>query len=131
MIVNCQCTLQATEFSAEQKAEVLKIHKECRAVSGMTETDEDNIIQHHYDNLDKDKMKKHFVCVAKKVHYMHEDGTLDIEEIKKRSAEQKSTPAEIQRIVDECAIQKDSPGRTAIHFFKCKHDVIGEINLKA
>lgn len=108
----------------EQKAEFRQLNKECGEVSGLTHDDISNSFSGNHSDLDKEKAKKHLVCIAKKVHYLNEDGTLNAERIRQRALEHSANPAEVEKVVN-CAVQKGTPEETVGHFFKCKHEAVG------
>lgn len=117
---------QSLEYTAEHKAEAAKYNKECRAVSGFTDQDEENLVQHKHQALDKEKVKKHFTCIAQKAGYVNAEGKIDIEEITKKAHEAKATPEELAKIL-ECAVDKENVEHTAVHFFRCKHNAVGSL----
>lgn len=99
----------------------MKNVKECAELSGLSEEDLTKLKEETTaKTLDKEKVKKHFLCLAKKSHYINDEGKLDIEVIKKRANDVKATPEELAKILD-CAVEKQDAEHTALHFLICKY----------
>nr|QUP79514.1 odorant binding protein 21 [Monochamus saltuarius] len=101
----------------EEKEQLHEIHEKCQA-NPATYAD-DKLLENLSQNLDNPQVQAHMLCESTKVGLQCKNGHLNIKTIKKKVALCVEDEKEVDRLVKECAIQKDTPGKTAVYLFMC------------
>ncbi|XP_018565043.1 uncharacterized protein LOC108906302 [Anoplophora glabripennis] len=101
----------------EEKEKLHKIHEECQA-DPATYAD-DKLLENLSQNLDNPQVEAHMLCESTKVGLQCKDGHLNIKTIKEKVALCVKDEKEVDRLVKKCAIQRETPGKTAVYLFMC------------
>lgn len=104
-------------------------HKECAKISGLSEKEIDKIHNYPRDG-DDENMRKHLVCLVKKLNYLNEDGTLNTEAMRKKLTNLKITDDQMEKIMKDCITKKSTEEETVANYVKCKHEILGPMDLK-
>ncbi|KAJ8979038.1 hypothetical protein NQ317_005142 [Molorchus minor] len=93
------------------------IHDACQADPA---TNADHELLHDLSaNLDNPQIGAHMLCESKGVGLQNERGELDKEVIRSKISLTIDDLARVNNLVNECAIPKNTPEKTAIHLFMC------------
>nr|AXO78390.1 odorant binding protein 12 [Xylotrechus quadripes] len=93
------------------------IHDACQA-NPATYADHD-LLHDLSANLDNPQVGAHMLCESKGVGLQKENGQLDPDTIRDKISLTIGDAAQVDRLVKECAIPKNTPEKTAIHLFMC------------
>lgn len=104
-------------------------HKECSKESGLSEADINKIHNFPCDG-DDEQIRKHLVCLGKRINFLNEDGTLNPENIKTKLREIKVSDEQIEKIMKDCITKKSTMEKTMARYLKCEHEIIGKFDLK-
>ncbi|KAJ8924145.1 hypothetical protein NQ315_006929 [Exocentrus adspersus] len=106
------------------------LHDQCQADPA---THADHELLHHLsENIDNPQVGAHMLCESKAVGLQSENGELDLDTIKSKVALSVNDDKEVDRLVKECAIKKNSAEKTAIHLFMCldKNGAASQLDLE-
>lgn len=89
-------------------------HQECATESGI----EEDVIKKTFagDLVEDEKLKKHVLCVNRKLGFFNDDGEIQVEVIRKTIGEDIDN---VDELVEKCTVDKGSPEDTAFSFAKC------------
>lgn len=60
--------------------------------------------------------------MLKKINYLNNNGSFNVNEIKSKMASGSKTQTEIDNVIRKCAVQKNTPEQTAWEFYKCAYN---------
>nr|AXO78383.1 odorant binding protein 5 [Xylotrechus quadripes] len=104
----------------EQKQKLIAYHKECGAQSGV---DKELIAKARKGDFSDDpKLKEHLFCVAKKIGSFNEAGEIQQQVLKPKITAALGDEALAQKLLDECAVKKDTPQDTVYAAVKCYYE---------
>nr|AXO78393.1 odorant binding protein 15 [Xylotrechus quadripes] len=93
------------------------IHDACQADPA---TNADHELLHNLAaNIDNPQVGAHMLCESKGVGLQKPNGELDPETIRSKLTVFIDDPAKVDKLIKECAIQKNTPEKTAIYLFMC------------
>lgn len=101
----------------EEKEKLHEIHEECQADPATYADDE--LLEDLSNNLGNPQVEAHMLCESTKVGLQDENGQLDLDAIRKKVALCVEDEQEVDRLVEECAKQRETPGKTAVYLFMC------------
>lgn len=67
--------------------------------------------------VDDPKIEECGICILKKIGSMDANGKLQIDDIKLAAKE--AFGAKADKVVEQCAVEKSTVGKTAIHLIEC------------
>ncbi|CAH1116576.1 unnamed protein product [Phaedon cochleariae] len=104
-------------LTEEEKQMMMDVHKECTAVSGITDA---MIEQAKTGNFPPDsEFKEHLVCFAKKVGIMSDTGEIQKDVISQMVHMHVADTAKADEIVNKCVLIKATPQDTMFESAKC------------
>ncbi|RZC40380.1 PBP GOBP domain containing protein, partial [Asbolus verrucosus] len=101
----------------EQKEKLNKVGKECREQSGVSQELVDKLRNGEY--VEDAKLKAQMLCVSKKLGLADDSGNINVETLKTKVKKVVDNDAEVDEIVEKCAVKRDTPEDTAFFTFKC------------
>ncbi|KAJ8924170.1 hypothetical protein NQ315_006954 [Exocentrus adspersus] len=93
------------------------IHDECQS-DPATYVDHE-LLHDLAANIDNPQLGAHMLCESTKVGLQKENGQLDVDTIKSKIGLSITDTAKVEALVKECAVQKNTPEKTAINLFLC------------
>nr|UTN00817.1 odorant binding protein [Semanotus bifasciatus] len=93
------------------------IHDACQA-NPATRADH-NLLHDLSANLDNPQVGVHMLCESKGVGLQNENGKLEKEVIRSKISLSIADPGIVDHLVEECAVPKNTPEKTAINLFMC------------
>ncbi|KAJ3648070.1 hypothetical protein Zmor_019906 [Zophobas morio] len=103
----------------EQKKKLDEVSKECKTESGVAQDLIDKA--RNGELVDDPKLKSQMLCVAKKANLATAAGEINLDVLKTKLKKVAADDAEVDKLVQKCAVKKDSPEETAFEAFKCLH----------
>nr|UYS88371.1 odorant binding protein 19 [Aromia bungii] len=100
-----------------EEEELHHIHDACQA-NPATYADHD-LLDNLAANLDNPQVGAHMLCESKGVGLQKENGQLDVDTIREKISLTITDPAKVESLIKECAIQKNTPEKTAVNLFMC------------
>ncbi|KAJ8924164.1 hypothetical protein NQ315_006948 [Exocentrus adspersus] len=102
----------------EEQIEKLKgYHKDC---AGETGVDVELVTKARKGEFSEDaKFKDHLFCVAKKIGIMTADGDIQKDVLKTKLSSAINDEAAAEKLIEECALKKDTPQETAFDTVQC------------
>ncbi|KAJ8932131.1 hypothetical protein NQ314_014912 [Rhamnusium bicolor] len=101
----------------EQVQKLKSYHRDCVAETGV---DNELVTKARKGEFSDDqKLKDHLFCVAKKIGIMNDAGEIQKEILKTKLGAAINDEAAAQKLIEECAIQKGTPGETAFETVQC------------
>ncbi|KAJ8955669.1 hypothetical protein NQ318_008538 [Aromia moschata] len=77
------------------------------------------------EHVHRDVFQVHHLCMSKKLGFQNETGQVDKEGVRKVLALGVVEEGILNKIVDKCAVQRDTPEETAEKLMKCFHKHVG------
>ncbi|EEZ97739.1 B1 protein [Tribolium castaneum] len=104
-------------FLAEDTDKLEVMINECKTKTGVP----DDILQkaRNGEKIDDPKLREHALCMMKKSEMMNDAGEMQMDKIRARIKHAVSNEAEGTRIMNECAVKKDTPLATAYEMICC------------
>ncbi|XP_018565038.1 B2 protein-like [Anoplophora glabripennis] len=104
-------------LTEEQIQKLKGYHKDCAAETGV---DTELVTKARKGEFSEDpKFKDHLFCVAKKIGFMTADGEIHRDVLKEKLGSAINDDAAAQKLIDECAVKKDTPQATAFDTIQC------------
>ncbi|CAH1363856.1 unnamed protein product [Tenebrio molitor] len=110
-------TVQA--ITLEQAETMYKIGSKCQNEPGVSQ---DIVNRARNDDWEDDpKLKQQILCVSKKLGLATESGEMVVDSWRSGLRKVSINDEEVERIVNECVVKKDTPEETAFNAVKCVH----------
>lgn len=110
------CISQA-DLTEDQIQKLKRYHAAC---AGETGVDTSLVTKARKGEFSDDpKLKDHLFCVAKKIGFMTADGEIQKDVLKQKLAPAINDEAAAQKLIEDCAVKKDTPQATAFETVQC------------
>nr|UNA06113.1 odorant binding protein 29 [Cylas formicarius] len=113
--VTCQM-----KFSPEDLQIIMKHNPECQKESNAQQSMIMGVIQGQF--VEDPALKKHILCLGKKLNYIDEDGKFDADVIREKLAQSISDSGKIEDLIGKCLTEKETAEETAYQSIKCMFD---------
>ncbi|KAJ8932127.1 hypothetical protein NQ314_014908 [Rhamnusium bicolor] len=114
-------------ISREDKEKLFRYHKECVEKTGVDEklVDESQLGQYP----EEPEFKEYTFCLSKRLGLQNEAGEFQMEAVKAQLSKHIQDSAEVDKLIETCVVQKDSPIESAYNTFKCYHDSSSHVDM--
>ncbi|KAJ8955679.1 hypothetical protein NQ318_008550 [Aromia moschata] len=111
---------QIAIITEEQRQKLTRINKECQTESGIDSDTLEKAKKGHFSK--DDKFKNHLFCFYKNLGLQNETGLIQKEVLSEKIGKLLNDVSLSEKLIEKCAIQKDTPQDTAYEAFTCYYE---------
>ncbi|KAG5885482.1 hypothetical protein JTB14_017205 [Gonioctena quinquepunctata] len=114
--------VSAQMLSADRMAILMRYHRECQAQTGISDSAASGVITGRFPN--DPVLMRHLLCIHQRLGIQDRNGILQRDAISSMLRSALPASADVNGIVNTCAVQKSTGEETALNMDRCMYGMV-------